>query len=232
VTQPTRDEELAFGGRRDAEADLVRRAKAMEAAAWSEIYSSHRRFIDRYVRARIFDATAAEDVTADVFLRALYGIGAYRHRGQPLLAWMYGVARHAVADHQRRRSGGRALSGRLLPRAWGHSSQALPSQQLENVAAGYSDPAQDVERLDLRRAIQGLPETQREVVILRHFVGLATPEIAAAIRKQPAAVYSIEARALVSLRRKMAVVEEVSSMTDENRSSRAISRVMESTDTP
>jgi RNA polymerase sigma factor (sigma-70 family) len=57
-----------------------------------------------------------------------------------------------------------------------------------------------VEDLDLRAAIQNLPEKQREALVLRFYVGLSTPEIAQLMGKQPAAVYSLQARAVASLR--------------------------------
>lgn len=58
-----------------------------------------------------------------------------------------------------------------------------------------------VERLDLQQALGVLPESQREVIVLRHMVGLSTPEIAQTMGKSATAVYSLEARALLSLRR-------------------------------
>jgi DNA-directed RNA polymerase specialized sigma24 family protein len=45
-----------------------------------------------------------------------------------------------------------------------------------------------------------LPDTQRDVLILRFFVGLTTPEIAQVMGKQTTAVYSLQARAVASLR--------------------------------
>ena len=62
------------------------------------------------------------------------------------------------------------------------------------------DPAGMIEDLDLRTALQALPDSQRDVLILRFFVGLSTPEIAQVMGKQPTAVYSLQARAVASLR--------------------------------
>ena len=83
------------------EAELVGRAKARSPEAWTEIYNTHYRAIFRYVKARVFDETTAEDLTSAVFVGALKGIESFRYRGRPLLAWLYRIARNVVASHQR-----------------------------------------------------------------------------------------------------------------------------------
>jgi len=55
--------------------------------------------------------------------------------------------------------------------------------------------------MELARALADLTDGQREVVALRFFAGYTTREIAAALSKSEAAVYSIEVRALAALRR-------------------------------
>ena len=67
------------------EARLAALAKERSPQAWNEIYSRHYAQIYRYIQARVFDAEAAEDLSSTVFLGAVKGIGAYQHRGQPLL---------------------------------------------------------------------------------------------------------------------------------------------------
>lgn len=200
------------------EAALVARARDNETAAWGEIYDRYQRPVYRYVRARVYDEAAAEDLVSTVFLAALQGIGRYRERGRPLLAWLYAIARNTVADHQRRTLG----RGRFRDRLPGFGGQREPVPPPEPVADASSDPAESVERLDLRRAISALPDAQRDVVILRHFVGLSTPEIAVAMGKKPAAIYSLEARALENLRAALGTSEKTFAATDENRALGAI----------
>ena len=59
------------------------------------------------------------------------------------------------------------------------------------------------ERIDLREALAELPQAQREVLILKFFLGMEAKEIGAIVNKEPSAVYSLQARALNSLRRKL-----------------------------
>ena len=203
------------------EASLVARARENDSQAWAEIYDRYHRPVYRYVRARVFDEAAAEDLASAVFLAALQGIDRYRERGRPLLAWLYAITRHTVADHHRRTLGRGGLLGRL-PGLGGRKDPERPPEEL----AGGDDPAEAVGRLDLRQAISRLPDAQRDVVILRHFVGLSTPEIAGAMGKKPAAIYSLEARALENLRAALGspgeVPKEISGATDENRALEAI----------
>ena len=181
------------------EADLVRRAKERSAEAWDEIYSRHYPVVYRYILARVFDATTAEDLASAVFLGAVKGMGSYRYQGQPLLAWLYRIARNVVSSHQRAMFRQRTLTlsavldlpGRVL----GQMRKPEPS------APEASDPGAKVERLDLREALSDLPQAQREVLVLKFYVGMDASEIAGIVGKEPAAVYSLQARGLQSLRR-------------------------------
>lgn len=214
------------------EAELIARAKAWSPEAWTEIYRTHFRPVYRYVRARVFDEAVAEDLTANVFVAALEGIKSYRYRGRPLLAWLYRLARNVVSTHQRRllRSRGsdrrrvlgapaRALR-RLMPGLRDGADAGIPDFVAGSGTQG--DPAAAVERMDLRHALEQLTKDQREVVVLRFLVGLSTREIAAVMNKDPAAVYSLAARALLALRKQLG--EEIHPDRDEFRPRPAIDR--------
>ena len=208
-------EEAASRGAVEAEpyeAELVGRAKARSPAAWTEIYRAHYAAIFRYAKARVFDEATAEDLSSAVFLAALQGIDSYRYHGRPLLAWLYRIARNVVASHQRKTLGGRAerlRQGLDLPRRvlW----HLMRAQRNETQAAdrdlrqtaSEADPAMMVDRLDLRDALAKLPASQREIVILRFLVGLSAQEVAAVMGKRPAAVYSLQARAILALREQL-----------------------------
>lgn len=191
------------------EAELVAGAKARSPEAWTQIYTTYYRPIYRYVKARVFDEATAEDLTAAVFEGALKGIHSYRHQGRPFLAWLYRIARNSVASHQRRLLGPRTEGApgglprldmrRFLP--WSRREAApAAGNELASVANSEADPATMLDRLDLRDALGKLPSSQREVLILRFFVGLSAQEVAEVIGKGPAAVYSLQARAILALR--------------------------------
>lgn len=191
------------------EATLVGRAKARSPQAWTEIYSTHYPAIFRYAKARVFNETTAEDLASAVFLAALKGIDSYEYRGRPLLAWLYRIARNVVASHQREvlqhRSEGLDLQRRVIWHLMRLSRRGPEHADVGavSVASSEDDPAMMVDSLDLRNALAKLPEKQREVVILRFLVGLSAQEVADVIGKKPAAIYSLQARAILALREQL-----------------------------
>jgi len=186
------------------EAELVERAKARSAEAWTQIYTRNYATIYRYVHARVFEKETTEDLTSAVFLGAIKGIDSYKYRGQPILAWLYRIARNVVSNHQRELLGrGKNSPGRIIESLFGRRQG--PGEDADGPVidppSATSEQTMLVERMDLRNAMGKLTPSQREIVILRFFVGLKTPEIAAAIGKEQAAVYSLEARALGALKK-------------------------------
>jgi RNA polymerase sigma-70 factor (ECF subfamily) len=190
------------------EATLADRAKARSPQAWTEIYSTHYPAIFRYAKARVFNDTTAEDLASAVFVAALKGIDSYKYRGRPLLAWLYRIARNVVASHQREmlqhRSEGLDLQRRVIWHIMRLSRRTERSDAgTVSVASDEGDPGMMVDRLDLRDALTKLPEKQREVVILRFLVGLSAQEVAEVTGKNPAAIYSLQARAILALREQL-----------------------------
>jgi RNA polymerase sigma-70 factor, ECF subfamily len=222
MTSTTADSAAALAD----EAALIERARNGDQAAWVQLYERCYTPVYRYVRARIFDSTTAEDIAAEVFAAAVRGIGRYRQQGRPVLAWLFGIAAHAVTDHQRRIGRQRRLHERLLPFGGSQRSTRGPQGPAQEDIAAFAATDEDetlVQRLDLAEAIEGLTAAQREVMILRYFVGLETPEIAAMIGKDASAVYSLHARALIALRGRLA--EKDLPVRDESRRARTISTV-------
>lgn len=184
---------------RAEEAALARAAADNEPSAWTVIYERHYDHVFRYVRARVGNA-AAEDVAAEVFASAVRSIGSYSGT-RPLLAWLYGVAKHRVADHFRRDRPRESIFGRVL-RALPGSTDSLEERNIiEALGSRAQDPGYRTELLDLQPALERLTRDQREVLVLRHLVGLSTPEIASAMNRSATSIYSLEARALASVRR-------------------------------
>jgi RNA polymerase sigma-70 factor, ECF subfamily len=193
---------LTFTVASDYEADLVARAKERSPQAWDEIYAHHYVQIYRYIHARVFDPHVAEDLASSVFLGAVKGIGAYHYRGQPLLAWLYRIAHNTVSSHYRTTLKHRVVAlstiTELPGRVFGHTTRRKePQGPLE------ADPGAAAESMDLREALAELPQAQREVLVLKFFLGMDAKEIGAILGKEASAVYSLQARALNSLRRRL-----------------------------
>ncbi len=201
ISQDKREETSTAGsGEPEAEGALVARAKNGSEEAWSAIYEANFRPIHRYVSARVFDEGSAADIASSVFVAAISGIRTYTYRGRPLLAWLYRIAFSLVGDYQRKTMRERQRFMRL-PDWVGGTGSAGEAVSSGAGAGPTGDPAEMISDLDLRAAIRELPGDQRDVLILRFFVGLSTPEIAQVMDRQPVAVYSLQARAVAALRK-------------------------------
>jgi len=166
----------------EGQASLADRLRALDSAAWAELYDHHHAQIWRYALARTGSRDTADDVAAQVFAEALSSIQRYRYKGRPILAWLYAIARNLASKHVRR------------------ARRDAPGVQVEPSGGALED------RLDsmvLAEALGRLTSEQREVVALRFFSGYSTREIAAAMGKREAAVYSLEVRAIGALRRQL-----------------------------
>jgi RNA polymerase sigma factor (sigma-70 family) len=131
--------------------------------------------IFQIVRERSSDPQfLAKDLSQDAFIKVVDSIrkGNYREENR-FLPWLLRIARNLAIDHYRR-------------------SKRIPTVSLDNITNSFDganafEPAtenyfDDHEKYEthhqLRYHIEQLPETQREVLLLRHFAGLSFKEIA------------------------------------------------------
>src|SRR2546421_639217 len=82
-------------------------------AAFAAIYDRYVERIHRFIYSRVHDRTLAEEITEDVFFKALEHMSTYRERGCGVGPWLYRIAENAIADHYRRRARVVTLEARL-----------------------------------------------------------------------------------------------------------------------
>jgi RNA polymerase sigma-70 factor (ECF subfamily) len=159
--------------------------------------------LDPRLRGRI----DASDMVQQTFLQAHQALGGFRGTTDgELAAWLRQIlARnlaHAIRDHgrDRRRDVGRERS---LEAALDASSVRLEGW----LAAEQSSPSQQADRneqlLRLAGVLAGLPEAQREAIVLHYWQGWTTVEIGQHLERTPAAVAGLLKRGLKELRRQM-----------------------------
>jgi RNA polymerase sigma-70 factor (ECF subfamily) len=90
---------LTFNPPPDEEARLLAAARG-DPAQFAPLYERYFDRIYAYCRYRVGEPEA-EDVTSQVFIRALSGIAGYR--GGSVRAWLFRIAHNCVVDHQRAR---------------------------------------------------------------------------------------------------------------------------------
>ena len=174
--------------RLDDEARLIEQAKQHDPAAISELYNRHVDQIYQYVRSRVDDTPAAEDITADVFLRALESLTAFDDRGVPFVAWLYRIAQARVIDHWRR--------------AQRRATVAFDDHDLPEWLAAEDVASGDVlQRNRLAAGVQHLTEDQQQVIVLKFMQGLSNAEIAQIMNKTEGAVKALQRRGLEALAR-------------------------------
>ena len=105
----SRTEDVVSSAEREEDAALARRAGSGEAEAFGVLYDRYVDAVYRYVFYRVRNEAEAEDVTSDVFMRALRAIPKYEPR-QAFLAWLYRIARNAVIDRSRRQGARQQVS--------------------------------------------------------------------------------------------------------------------------
>lgn len=169
------------------EGRLIRRAREYDPQALALLYRRHVGAIYRYVHLRVGREDLAEDLTADVFVKMLEGIGSFEYRGVPFAAWLFRIAHDRVVDYFRRQAGKEAvsLSGGLSAPGEG------PAATTEAALA----------RERLRQAFGRLTEEQQQVIVLKFGEGLTNAEVGRLLGKSEGAVKSLQHRALASLRR-------------------------------
>ena len=171
------------------EEQVAQRLKKRDPEAWALVYEEYFPKIYRFIVVRISNRTEAEDLTEQVFLKALEASSSFRWRGAPISSWLFRIARNQVIDYIRARK----------------SKQTLPLN--EYIVGDYADPEEMAERSsDIRQLIKAvgqLTEAQRDVIELRFAGGLSTAEVANVLRKSQGAVKVMQHSALVSLRKKL-----------------------------
>src|SRR3954464_1703847 len=85
------------------ERQLLQRVRQGDADAFAHLYQANVQAVFRYIAYRVNDTHLAEDLTGDVFIRALKSIGTYEDQGKPFLAWLYRIAHARVVDHYRQK---------------------------------------------------------------------------------------------------------------------------------
>ena len=175
------------GGANGTDAALVVAAKAGDARAFGELYERYRDAIYRFCLARTGTSHDAEDLTSDVFMKALQSIDRYQERGLPFAAFLYRIARNAAIDRSRTLKQPLSVDGLL---------QEPASKQNVELEATFA-----VEKSILLAALGKLKSEHRDVIVMRFIEGYSALEVAAALGKTEGAVRTLQHRALERLRK-------------------------------
>ena len=170
-------------GSRELEREAIAAAKAGEWDALSYLYSRYADDVCRFVQSIVRDRHEAEDITQNVFVKLMKAIQKYEEREVPFAAWIMRVARNAALDYVRSR--------RQIP----VDEVRISEDDRDRTSFEYTQA--------LKAALAELPESQREVLVLRHIGGLSPTEIAERLGKTEASIQGLHHRGRAALKRSL-----------------------------
>lgn len=170
---------------------LVGAARRRDRDAVAHLFDRYYDPVYRYAFARLGNVTDAEDAASETFTAMVRALPRFRWRGVPFEAWLFRIAMSKVVDvarHRTRvRAGGDGLDESIVADAGLEPERVVAFREI---------------RRELVAAVERLPRDQRDVVMLRFFVGRSIRETAEALGRTEGAIKQLQFRALSSLRRK------------------------------
>ena len=166
---------------------LVEAAKK-DPSRFADLYELNFSRVYAYIVRRVGDRDAAQDLTSDVFHKALAGIQSFEWRGVPFAGWLMRIAANMIVD--RSKHSGREISGQ----------DDLPD--LPDLKA--QPKLEEADRCGLLFSmVEQLPEDQRRVIGMRFAEEKSIREIATELGRSEGAVKQLQFRALQNLRARM-----------------------------
>jgi RNA polymerase sigma-70 factor (ECF subfamily) len=173
-------------GPQTADERLLVEAAQADLSKFDVLYELHFDRIYFFIVSRVHDRTIAEDLTSEVFHKALANLPNYQWRGTPFSAWLFRIASNAIVDHFKR------------------SHREQQADELEHPSTQPALSSTDLDLIERHahflRIVEQLPEVQRRVVCERFVEERSIREIARRLSKTEGAIKQLQFRALQNLR--------------------------------
>ncbi len=167
--------------------NAIARCKRGDRDALRLLYERYAGNVYGYIRSIVRDDKEAEDLTQHVFLKLITAIVKYDDRGVPFSGWLLRLARNVALDHLRRR-------------------RPIPAEEIFGADHQVDETALHRAR-SLRTALVALPYEQREVIVMRHLVGLTPPEIATRMGRSESSIHGLHHRGRRALQQELRRLE-------------------------
>jgi RNA polymerase sigma-70 factor, ECF subfamily len=168
---------------------LLIEAAQHDPARFAKLYELNFSRVYAYIARRVGNRDDAQDLTAEVFRRALANLGKFEWRGVPFAVWLFKMAANAIADR------------------WKHAARETGNPSPEPAQEIKAPEEPDLEEIERRthlfQLVRRLPQDQRRVIELRFAEEKSIREIAQALRRTEGAVKQLQFRALETLRQRM-----------------------------
>ncbi len=172
----------AKGQAEEANERLLVEAAQEDPARFADLYELNFERVYAYVVRRIRDRDAAEDLTSDVFQKALANLPRFQWRGAPFAAWLFRIASNVIADR--------------------YKNAGIENPAVEQpIMASSEVNLEEVERrAQLFRLVGELPADQLRVIAMRFAEEKSIREIANELGRSEGAVKQLQFRGLQNLR--------------------------------
>ena len=169
--------------RKETAERLLIAAAQKEPSRFAELYEQNFERVYAFIARRLRNRDEAEDLTSEVFQRALANLARFRWRGAPFGAWLFKIASNLIADRWKRAAKERDVFSLDKPTETG----------FEETEA----------RAHLYKLVSSLPTDQRRVIVMRFSEEKSIREIAHELGRTEGAVKQLQLRALQNLRKRM-----------------------------
>lgn len=171
------------------EAQLVRKSKKGDSAAFGELYDAYIRYIYNFIFYKVHHKETAEDLTSQTFFNALRNITSADPE-KSFLSWLYKIAQNIVIDHYRK---------------WQRTdSKRTDIDDSWDIADDSTDIIGDVETAreiaKVKKYLSSLSSAERDVVIMRVWQELSYKEIAEITGRSEASCKMTYSRSIKKLR--------------------------------
>ena len=178
-----------------------------DVSAFQVLLERHGRKVFHFILRNLGDRHVAEDLVQEVFLRVVHGASSFKEQSK-FTTWLYTIARNLCIDTTRKARHRRVV---MLDEPVSRS-EAGGATILDRIPSSRPGPDTEVRdrrfRASLREALQQLPAEQREVFVMREFLGLKFREIADVVGVPENTVKSRMRYALEGLRGHLAAFAE------------------------
>ena len=186
-----------------SEADERRLVEAaqQDRVCFGAVYEKYFELVYAYVVRRTRNRAASEDLTSEVFRKALANLPRFKWTGAPFGAWLVRIASNLIADRAKRQ----AKEANVTLDAPGSGPTIREgASTLQRGSSSAQAQQSDLEAAERRayviRLVDELSEDQRRVVRMRFAEEKSISEIAAELNRSEGAVKQLQFRALESLR--------------------------------
>lgn len=157
-------------------------AAQRDPSRFTALYEDNFERVYAFIARRVRDRDEAEDLTSDVFHKALANLPRFEWRGVPFAAWLLRIAANAIADRTKRTA----------------KERAMPADDPPGVSLEEIEP-----RARLFKLVDGLAADQRRVINMRFVEQKTIREISRELQRTEGAVKQLQFRALQKLRARL-----------------------------